>query len=325
MSIWYTIRSVTTTSCYEVWPTLVATSIVPIIRIGAYMCILVLEFKADIWSASQRSSLMRSSSSCLALLICSLVALSCFSRRDGPFPHFPVPSMKHFKLDIVSELRPIKGGNEFLLGFRPRFRLSNMVVFGRFSQKLVKKMWVISDPRHSRRFDSLAIFGLPLVPLSSSAPTPPRRCWAAGPYSHWHAQFLFRFGHRFVIINFVVTFKKRCLYSFIGICGTWMHRFAFWKFYLKPGLITSFRSALRSVRMDVRKHWSLSGLITFSMLAESLRSFDLSRKIKGDSVRRVIVQILGSYLLSCTGFSVYEVVRVTCLSQSLFIYISPAA
>ena len=67
------------------------------------------------------------------------------------------------------------------------------------------------------------------------------------------------------------------------------------------------------------------GLITFSMLAESLRSFDLSRKIKGDSVRRVIVQILGSYLLSCTGFSVYEVVRVTCLSQSLFIYISPAA
>ena len=115
------------------------------------MCILVLEFKADIWSASQRSSLMRSSSSCLALLICSLVALSCFSRRDGPFPHFPVPSMKHFKLDIVSELRPIKGGNEFLLGFRPRFRLSNMVVFGRFSQNLVKKMWVISDPRHLTR------------------------------------------------------------------------------------------------------------------------------------------------------------------------------
>ena len=83
--------------------------------------------------------------------------------------------------------------------------------------------------------------------------------------------------------SFVVTFKKRCLYSFIGICGTWMHRFAFWKFYLKPGLITSFRSALRSVRMDVRKHWSLSGLITFSMLAESLRFCDLSRKIKGDS------------------------------------------
>ena len=75
------------------------------------------------------------------------------------------------------------------------------------------------------RFDSHAIFGLPLLPLSSSAPhlptSPeirpnfsgtkiepdlrlPRRCWAARPYSHWHTQFLFCFGHRqtdiFVII-----------------------------------------------------------------------------------------------------------------------------
>ena len=55
-----------------------------------------------------------------------------------------------------------------------------------------------------RSFDSHAIFGLPLLPLSSSAPTPPRRCWAARPYSHWHTQFLFCFGRRqtdiFVII-----------------------------------------------------------------------------------------------------------------------------
>ena len=181
--------------------------------------------------------------------------------------------------------------------------------------------------RDQRSFDSHAIFGLPLLPLSSSAPTPPRRCWAARPYSHWHtqfAQFLFRFGPKF-LSSFVVTFKKRCLYSFIGICGTWMHRFAFWKFYLKPGLITSFRSALRSVRMDAWKHWSLSGLITFSMPAEALRSCDLSRKIEGDSVRRVIDQILGSYLLSCMAFSDYEVVHVTCLSPSWFIYISPGA
>ena len=55
---------------------------------------------------------------------------------------------------------------------------------------------------------------------------------------------------------------------------------------------------------------------SFSMLAEALRSFHLSRKIEGDSVRRVIDQILGSYLLSCMAFSVYEVVRVTCLSPS---------
>ena len=159
----------------------------------------------------------------------------------------------------------------------------------------------------ARLYGVLPCSACPLVPLSSSAPTPPRRCWAARPYSHWHtqfAQFLFRFGPTF-LSSFVVTFKKRCLYSFIGICGTWMHRFAFWKFYLKPGLITSFRSTLRSVRMDVWKYWSLSGLITFSMLAESLRSFDLSRKIEGDSVRRVIDQILGSYLLSCMAFSVW--------------------
>ena len=57
--------------------------------------------------------------------------------------------------------------------------------------------------RDPRRFDSHAIFGFPLLPLSFSAPTPPRRCWAARPYSHWHTQF-FLFGHRptdiFVII-----------------------------------------------------------------------------------------------------------------------------
>ena len=54
------------------------------------------------------------------------------------------------------------------------------------------------------------------------------------------------------------------------------------------------------------------------MLAESLRSFDLSRKIEGDSVRRVIDQIPGSYLLSCMAFSVYEVVRVTSLQAADF-------
>ena len=106
-----------------------------------------------------------------------------------------------------------------------------------------------------------------------------------------------------LLSSFVVTFKKRCLYLFIGICGTWVHRFVFWKLYLKPGLITSFRLALRSVWMDVWKHWSLSGLITFSMLPEALRSCDLSRKIEGDSVRRVIDQILGSYLLAGMGLA----------------------
>ena len=61
------------------------------------------------------------------------------------------------------------------------------------------------------------------------------------------------------------------------------------------------------------------------MLAESLRSFDLSRKIEGDSVRRVIDQILGSYLLSCMAFSVYEVIRVSnaCRKVGLFMFLRP--
>ena len=169
-------------------------------------------------------------------------------------------------------------------------------------------MWVISDPRHFTR-------GMRPLPFRSS-----RYFWPPSPPSFFlgtntsptllGSQALFPLTHLVPLLfwallsSFAVTFKKRCLYLFIGICGTWMHRFVFWKLYLKPALITSFRLALRSVWMDVRKHRSLSGLITFSMLAESLWSFDLSRKIEGDSVLRVIDQVLGSYLLSCMAFSV---------------------
>ena len=151
--------------------------------------------------------------------------------------------------------------------------------------------------------------------LSSSAPTPLQSCCAARPYSQWHAD------HRPTSLSsFALTFKMRCLYLFTGICGTWMHRFAFWKFYLKDGWITSFRTALRSVRMDVWKHWSLSGW-PHSLLAESLRSFDLSRKIARDSVRRVVDQILGSYLLSCMAFSVLIRSRSRNLSVAKLVYL----
>ena len=206
-----------------------------------------------------------------------------------------------------------------------------MVVFGRkwevLSKACLKKCGLFltrdilpaaCDPC---RFDPRATFGLPLLPLSSSAPTPPRRLFfhvtltpnryilhvividclsPCIPCIPWIPMSLFPLTHLVPLLfwallsSFVVTFKKRCLYLFIGICGTWVHRFVFWKLYLKPGLITSFRLALRSVWMDVWKHWSLSGLITFSMLPEALRSCDLSRKIEGDSVCRVIDQILGS-------------------------------
>ena len=49
----------------------------------------------------------------------------------------------------------------------------------------------------------------------------------------------------------------------------------------------------------------------------------MNRKIEGDSVRRVIDQILGSYLLSCMAFSVYEVIRVSnaCRKVGLFMFL----
>ena len=84
-------------------------------------------------------------------------------------------------------------------------------------------------------------------------------------------------------------------------------------------MITSFKTALRSVRMDVWKHWSFS-IGRYTLLAESLRSFDLSRKIEGDSVRRVIDQILGSYLLSCMAFSVLIRSRSRDLSVARVVY-----
>ena len=58
-----------------------------------------------------------------------------------------------------------------------------------------------------------------------------------------------------------------------------------------------------------------------TLLAESLRSFDLSRKIEGDSVRRVFDQILGSYLLSCMAFSVLIRSRLHDLSVTKLVYL----
>ena len=57
-----------------------------------------------------------------------------------------------------------------------------------------------------------------------------------------------------------------------------------------------------------------------ALLAESLRPFDLSRKIEGDSVLRVIDQILGSYLLSCMAFSVLIRSRSRDLSVARVVY-----
>ena len=50
-------------------------------------------------------------------------------------------------------------------------------------------------------------------------------------------------------------------------------------------------------------------------------------RVEGDSIRKVIDQILGSYLLSCMAFSVYEVVRVTnaCRKVGLFMFLRPGA
>ena len=158
--------------------------------------------------------------------------------------------------------------------------------------------------RDPRRFDSHAIFGLPLLPLSSSAPTPPRRCWAARPYSHWHtqfAQFLFRFGHRQTDIFVIICSDFQEALSLLVYRNLWYMdaQVCFLKVLFKIWIDHFFQD----------QHWDQfgctfeTGLITFSMLAESLRSFDLSRKIEGDSVRRVIDQILGSYLLADMGLA----------------------
>ena len=85
-------------------------------------------------------------------------------------------------------------------------------------------------------------------------------------------------------------------------------------------LFESFIQNLHRLRLW-HQHWDQFGWtlentdpfrLVSTLLAESLRSFDLCRNIEGDSVRRVSDQIFGSYLLSYMVVSVYEVARVTC-------------
>ena len=87
---------------------------------------------------------------------------------------------------------------------------------------------------------------------------------------------------------------------------------------------------------EISSDGRLKTLITFrlttfrlvsTLLAESLRSFHLSRKIARDFVRRVLDQILGSYhLSSCMAFSVLIRSRSRDLSvASWFVYVSPEA
>ena len=145
-------------------------------------------------------------------------------------------------------------------------------------------MWVISDPRHFTRHQRK--FTRDTRPAAFRLS---RYFWPPSPPSFFlgtntsptllGSQALFPLTHSdrpTFLSSFVVTFKKRCLYSFIGICGTWMHRFAFWKFYLKSGLITSFRSALRSVRMHVRNR--VNNLFDASRVTSVLRLIQEDRR-----------------------------------------------
>ena len=181
--------------------------------------------------------------------------------------------------------------------------------------------------RDPHRFDSHAIFGLPVLPLSSSAPMPPRHCWAARPYSHWHTQFLFCFVHRQTDIFVIICSDFQEALSLLVYRNLWyMDAQVCFLRVLFKSWIDHFFQISTEISLDGR----LKTLITFRVnnLFDANRGASFLRLIYEDR-RRLCSQVNWSdpRLLPSLlhGFSVYEVVRVTCLSQSWFIYISPVA
>ena len=135
--------------------------------------------------------------------------------------------------------------------------------------------------RDPRRFDSHAIFDLPLLPLYSSAPTPPRRCWAARPYSHWHtqfAQFLFRFGHGQTDIFVIICSDFQEALSLLVYRNLWYMdaQVCFLKVLFKTWIDHFFQ-----ISTEISSDGRLKTLITFR--ANNL--FDASR---GASILRLI-------------------------------------
>ena len=124
--------------------------------------------------------------------------------------------------------------------------------------------------------------------------------------------------------SFALAFKKRCLYllSEYVVHG--------WTGLLFESFIYNLDWSILSEQHWDQFGWTFENTDHFpvdhfrlvnTLLAESLRSFDLSRKIEGDSVLRVIDQILGSYLLFCMTFSVLIRSRSHDLSVAKLVYL----
>ena len=124
--------------------------------------------------------------------------------------------------------------------------------------------------------------------------------------------------------SFALAFQKRCLYllsEFVvhGCTGLLFESFIY---NLDWSLLSEQHWDQFGWTFENTDHFPVDHFrLVSTLLAESLRSFDLSRKIEGDSVLRVIDQILGSYLLSCMTFSVLIRSRSHDLSVAKLVYL----
>ena len=136
------------------------TSIVPIVGIWASRAYQVLEKLKS--SSSQRSSLIRSSPSRCAPRIWSLVALFCFSWRDGPVPPFPLPYWN-----------ALYSASSWILSRESAYVASSndMFILSLFTQLAwISSAWFIFDALSNCAKDVIPTFVLPLDPALEILP-----------------------------------------------------------------------------------------------------------------------------------------------------------
>ena len=141
-------------------------------------------------------------------------------------------------------------------------------------------MWVISDPRHFTRHPQkftrdtrpepfrFSRYFWPASPSfflgTNTSPTPPRRRWAARPYSHTSVPLSFSAQIDPLVIicsdfqeALSLLVYRNLWYMDVQVC--------FLKFLFKTWIDHFFQISTEISSMDVWKHWSLSGLLTFSI------------------------------------------------------------
>ena len=115
--------------------------------------------------------------------------------------------------------------------------------------------------RDPSRFDSLAIFGLPLLLLSSSAPTLHQHLLDVAGQPGLILSSSFVFGTDSICSDFQEALSllvyRNLWYMDAQVC--------FLKFLFKTWIDHFFQISTEISSMDVWKHWSLSGLLTFSI------------------------------------------------------------